>query len=318
MKEIAVPPASWELDQALARSAHWAKRIAEAWQSSVANIVETGRLLIQARTALSHGEWLPMIETDLPFSPRTAQMLMKIAEHPGITNAKHVSLLPPSWGTLHALTKLPSDEFERRIADGRIRPDLERKEIKAWKPVTKVQAACPQTKSAAPLTLSDRVEVVTKQPQPTHRDRFAVSDEESFRAGHESVTPTLPTQFAAAMALPEMTEDPVRESASADIPLALRGCEASKMSDGIGKEAAPAPALDPQAWTMSTAQEREAFVTAVGRSEIEDAFNAIESGCTLSRGLNTLNQAWNAATESDRRAFYRQHFPANVMNRYQT
>jgi DUF3102 family protein len=79
-----------------------------------------------------------------------------------------------------------------------------------------------------------------------------------------------------------------------------------------------APALDPQAWSMSTSQEREAFVTAVGRSEIEDVFNAIESGCTLTRGLNTLNQAWNAATESDRRAFFKQHFPANVMNRYQT
>jgi hypothetical protein len=29
--------------------------------------------------------------------------------------------------------------------------------------------------------------------------------------------------------------------------------------------------LDPQAWSMSTAQQRQAFVAAVGRSEIEDA-----------------------------------------------
>jgi hypothetical protein len=411
MKEIPVPPASLELDRALARSTDWAMRIAEAWQSSVANI-----------------------ESDLPFSPRTAQMLMKIAEHPGITNAKHVSLLPPSWGTLHALTKLPSDEFERRIADGSIRPDLERKEIKAWKPVTKVQAVCPQTEDAVPLTLSDRVEVVTKQPQPTDRDRFAISDEEPARAGLESVTPTLPTEFAAAMALPEMIEDPVRESASVDIPLALRGWEkaqlegklasvrsasdrlrdllaaedaadglvgrraeqiscgegagrrdievfvepecaskpnakqawvtatepehlpfvealaklpaekqrnladaakmgeqvnavtafsacdpeASKTSDGIGKEAEPAPALDPQAWSMSTAKERQAFIKAVGRSEIEDAFHAIESGYGSTRGLNALNQSWNGATESDRREFYRRLFPANVWNRFQT
>jgi Protein of unknown function (DUF3102) len=84
------------------------------------------------------------------------------------------------------------------------------------------------------------------------------------------------------------------------------------------KKADLAPTLDPRAWSISTPQERAAFVTAVGRSEIEDAFNAIESRRTLTRGLNTLNQAWNAATESDRRAFYRTHFPANVMNRYQT
>jgi hypothetical protein len=49
-------------------------------------------------------------------------IIANIAEHPGITNAKHVSLLPPSWGTLHALTKLPCDEFERRIADAASAP----------------------------------------------------------------------------------------------------------------------------------------------------------------------------------------------------
>jgi hypothetical protein len=35
---------------------------------------------------------------------------------------------------------------------------------------------------------------------------------------------------------------------------------------------------------MSTAQQREVFVKAVGRSEIEDAFYAIESGYALTRG----------------------------------
>jgi uncharacterized ParB-like nuclease family protein len=89
-------------------------------------------------------------------------------------------------------------------------------------------------------------------------------------------------------------------------------------NDVTGKARSKPCRLDPQAWSMSSSQEREAFVTAVGRSEIENTFNAIESGCTLTRGLNTLNQAWNAATESDRRAFFKQHFPANVMNRYQT
>jgi ParB-like chromosome segregation protein Spo0J len=78
----------------------------------------------------------------------------------------------------------------------------------------------------------------------------------------------------------------------------------------------PVPTLDPRSWSMSTAQERKDFVKAVGRSQIEEAFHAIESGC-LTRGLNTLNQAWGAATESDRRTFYRQQFPANVWNRFQ-
>jgi ParB-like chromosome segregation protein Spo0J len=94
--------------------------------------------------------------------------------------------------------------------------------------------------------------------------------------------------------------------------------EASKTSDGTGKEAEPAPTLDPRAWSISTAQQRQEFVKAVGRSEIEDAFHPIESGYALTRGLNTLNQAWIAATESDQRTFYRELFPANVRNRFQT
>jgi hypothetical protein len=94
--------------------------------------------------------------------------------------------------------------------------------------------------------------------------------------------------------------------------------EASKTSDGTGKEPEPAPRLDPRAWSMSTAQQREVFVKAVGRSEIEDAFHAIESGYALMRGLNTLNQAWSSATESDRWTFYRETFPANCWHRFRT
>jgi hypothetical protein len=100
------------------------------------------------------------------------------------------------------------------------------------------------------------------------------------------------------------------------------GPEAPKTSDGTGKarstpsrrkKADLAPTLDPRAWSMSTPQEREAFVKTVGRSEIEDALNAIESGCKLTRGLNSLNQAWKAATEPELRTFCRQYF--DEMNR---
>lgn len=88
-----------------------------------------------------------------------------------------------------------------------------------------------------------------------------------------------------------------------------------RLNSGIGKttpsrdkKAGPSPMLDPRAWSMSTPQEREAFVKTVGRSEFEDALNAIESGCKLARGLNSLNQAWKAATEPERRTFCRQYF----------
>jgi hypothetical protein len=99
--------------------------------------------------------------------------------------------------------------------------------------------------------------------------------------------------------------------------ISARSASDPKAADGT-EEIEPAPTLDPRAWSMSMAQQREVFVKAVGRSEIEDAFHAIESGYASTRGLNQLNQAWNAATESDQRTFFRQHFPANVRNRFQT
>jgi hypothetical protein len=71
---------------------------------SVTSIIETGWLLTEAKTALDHGEWLPMVESDLPFQRNTAQRLMKIAADSRLANRAHVPLLPPSWGTLYELS----------------------------------------------------------------------------------------------------------------------------------------------------------------------------------------------------------------------
>jgi hypothetical protein len=85
-----------------AERTQWAARISAAWHQSVTSIIETGRLLTEAKAALDHGEWLPMVETDLPFRRNTAQRLMKIAADSRLANRAHVPLLPPSWGTLWA------------------------------------------------------------------------------------------------------------------------------------------------------------------------------------------------------------------------
>jgi hypothetical protein len=77
------------------------------------------------------GSFEPMIKSRLPFTPRTAQMLMEIARHPITSNPKHVSLLPASWGTLYQITRLPLRLVEECIEDGRINPKTERKDITA-------------------------------------------------------------------------------------------------------------------------------------------------------------------------------------------
>jgi hypothetical protein len=108
-----------------------AKKIRAAWQKTTESIIETGQLLIAARDALPRGAFTTMVTNELPFGPRTAQMLMAVAEHPVLSNAKHVSLLPPSWGTLYQLTRLPLTLVEQYVEDGTITPKLERKDVMA-------------------------------------------------------------------------------------------------------------------------------------------------------------------------------------------
>ena len=64
--------------------------------------------------------------------------------------------------------------------------------------------------------------------------------------------------------------------------ISARSASDPKAADGT-EEIEPAPTLDPRSWSMSTAQEREDFVKAVGRSQIEEAFHAIEPGLALTR-----------------------------------
>jgi hypothetical protein len=79
--------------------------------------------------------------------------------------------------------------------------------------------------------------------------------------------------------------------------------EASKTSDGTGKEAEPAPTLNPQAWSLSTPKDREAFVREVGVHDIEAVIKAAQPGL---RGSDAIKQAWNAATFWERLPFVKE------------
>jgi hypothetical protein len=107
----------------------FAERISSCWRRSFEGIVETGRWLMRAKDALEHGEWTQMVEGLLPFTVNTAQRLMAVARDERITNPAHVQHLPNAWGTLYELTKLDDPTFQARIADGTIRPDMERRDV---------------------------------------------------------------------------------------------------------------------------------------------------------------------------------------------
>lgn len=112
-----------------ATAAQWAANIRFCWNATFVAVIETGRLIARAKDVLEHGQFEAMIASELPFGPRTAQMLMAIANDTRLTNPNHASLLPPSWTTLYELHKLPDPVFAEKLADGTIRPDIERGEV---------------------------------------------------------------------------------------------------------------------------------------------------------------------------------------------
>jgi len=105
----------------------WATAIRTRWSGAVESFLETGRLLNDAKEKLPHGDFEAMVETDLPFGPRTARMLMAIARNPVLSNRKHASVLPPSWDTLYRLSRLSEDRLLAAIESGEVTPETERR-----------------------------------------------------------------------------------------------------------------------------------------------------------------------------------------------
>jgi hypothetical protein len=115
-------------------------RITESWRGSVEKVIETCIRVVEAKEELEHGKFLAMIRTKLPFGERTAQMLMHVGNHPTMTtntgygrkpNPKFISYLPPSWATLHELSRIPAERLERLIHAGTITCETKGTEVRA-------------------------------------------------------------------------------------------------------------------------------------------------------------------------------------------
>jgi hypothetical protein len=101
--------------------------IAAEWRKNVASIIQTGKLLNQAKDELDRDVFAALM---VPFEPRVSQMLRRIAAHPVLSNPANFSSLPPCWRTLYELTKLSDALLRAALADGRIHPSLKQKEVR--------------------------------------------------------------------------------------------------------------------------------------------------------------------------------------------
>ena len=114
-----------------------------------------------------------MVEQDLPFGRRSAQMLMKVAQSPVLANTKHASLLPASWYTLYELSRLPAAQAET---------DPHWPERRGLRLPARVVVLC------APESLA-LVNHLETQLVPTRQDLATAPDD--FEASARSVPPVL-------------------------------------------------------------------------------------------------------------------------------
>ena len=67
-----------------------------SFQAGVQRAMDAGRLLIEAKEKVGHGEWLPWLRANCEFSERTAQAYMRVAKRAGEleANPQRVADLP--------------------------------------------------------------------------------------------------------------------------------------------------------------------------------------------------------------------------------
>jgi hypothetical protein len=113
--------------------AAWQGMIKSGWQKSVSGIIENAKTIqkIHKQAKRVHGAWGKVFEGPgkPSFGPRTALMLIKIAEHPVLRNPKYTSRFPACWYSMHRLTQLRADRLELLIADGEVHAGMEEADV---------------------------------------------------------------------------------------------------------------------------------------------------------------------------------------------
>ncbi len=115
------------------------QRFRSALKNSVAGIIEAGKVLIEAKKKLPHGDFTEWVVGELHFGTqkagsrqadlRKAQMLMLLARQEVISNANRWYAFPPSWRTLYELTQIrPEQRLVKLIETGRVHAGTTREE----------------------------------------------------------------------------------------------------------------------------------------------------------------------------------------------
>ena len=120
------------------------EKIVSLWGDTQRYFVIIGRYLNRAKAQLSHGEFEPMIQRELPFGQSVANRLMAVA---AAIEAQIVSVdvLPLSYTTVYEIVSLTEQERASAREEGLIRPDVRREEILAFKRRIRAESQDPIT-----------------------------------------------------------------------------------------------------------------------------------------------------------------------------
>lgn len=125
----------------------YAAEISRLWADAQRRFLEIGHHLLKAKENLPHGEFLPMLERDLPFSRSVANRLMAVAA------AVKQEVIPPrlvpiAYSVAYQVVTLPAETLQQAVAEGKIRPDMTRSEAEALRPKKKTHAPAPDDERA--------------------------------------------------------------------------------------------------------------------------------------------------------------------------
>lgn len=153
--------------------------INDSWRKQVDLIIQTGNYLLQLKIKTPHGEFETIVAERCTFTLNTAEILMKIATDKRITNTKYAQLLPPSWRTLHEISKLDNDTFNYGVENSLINNEMIRDDVgrvkSSYLESKRIKENNKQQIKEKPARVS-KTTIIREQPKATVRP-FNISDD---------------------------------------------------------------------------------------------------------------------------------------------
>ena len=118
------------------RQRAWGRSFNVVYRAGVAAIVTAGRILIEAKAEIPHGEWADWLVDHTPVSKRTASTLMRIADDPNILrylanrNQDSDLPLPDDKVVLGQLCGIEPERFDGLVEAGKIHPEMRRGDVR--------------------------------------------------------------------------------------------------------------------------------------------------------------------------------------------